>query len=90
MEKDPLHFESKAESKDIVAVAKEAEVVVRQADERPFFPAYCLSDPHPNGRDGVASGTPLKQSPGYETTVGRGTSGRKRRRFRYGSRDDRA
>ena len=75
MEKDPLHFESKAESKDIVAVAKEAEVFVTEADERPFFPAYCLSDPHPNGRDGVASGTPLKQSPGYETTVGRGTSG---------------
>lgn len=60
MEKDPLHFESKAESKDIVAVAKEAEVVVRQADEHPFFLAYYLSDPHPNGRDGVALGTCLE------------------------------
>ena len=70
MEKDPLHFESKAESKDIVAVAKEAEVVVTQADEHPFFLAYCLSDPHPNGRDGVASGTPLKQSPGNRSDRG--------------------
>jgi len=69
MEKYPLHFESKAESKNVVAMAKEAEAFVTEKDERPFFLAYCLGDPHPNGRDGVAWGTPLKQSPGYEPTV---------------------
>lgn len=66
LEKYPLHFESKAGSKDIGAMAKDAAAFFAQADPRPFFLAYCLGDPHPNGRDGVAWGAPETQSPGYE------------------------
>ncbi len=69
MDKYPLHFESKAGSKDIVAMANDAEAFLTQSDERPFFLAYCLGDPHPNGRDGVAWGAPPKQSPGYDPLV---------------------
>lgn len=64
-EKYPLHFESKAGSKDIGAMAGDASAFLNQDDPRPFFLAYCPGDPHPNGRDGVAWGAPEKQSPGY-------------------------
>lgn len=69
MEKYPLHFDSKAGSKDVLAMAREAEAFLAQADPRPFFLAYCLGDPHPNGREGVAWGVPPKQSPGYVPVV---------------------
>lgn len=64
--KYPVDFQSKASSKNIFALAKDAEAFISQQNERPFFLTLALGDPHPNGVEGVAWGVPPEQSPGYQ------------------------
>ena len=65
LEKYPIDKHQKRNSRDVVTMAKNADLFIKETGNAPFFMVMSFSDPHPTSIDGKGWGI-KRQYPGYQ------------------------